>query len=327
MMLDPIPPSMRAVVITKPGHAEVREVATPRLATHQVLIQVEGCGVCSSNLPLWEGRPWFEYPTAPGAPGHEGWGLVAAFGSGVRGLGVGERVAFLSDRAFAEYDVAPATSIVRIPRELAEHDLPGEPLGCAMNICRRAQLSEDQTIAVVGIGFLGALVVQIASSLGAKVIAISQRECSLELARKMGACETIVLGDDHDAIVHRVSDLTGARMCERVVEMVGLQGPLDLATKLCAIRGRLVIGGFHQDGPRQVDMFQWNWRGIDVINAHERDPAAYVSGMAVAVDRVVAKRLDPSALYTHRIPMDRATEAFELMRTRPPGYVKALITR
>ena len=88
---------------------------------------------------------------------------------------------------------------------------------------------------------------------------------------------------------------------------------------------RLVIAGFHQDGPRQVDMFQWNWRGLDVVNAHERDRAVYVDGMAAAFDGVLARRLDPAKLYTHRLPLERAAEAFTLLAERPDGFVKALV--
>jgi threonine dehydrogenase-like Zn-dependent dehydrogenase len=110
-----------------------------------------------------------------------------------------------------------------------------------------------------------------------------------------------------------------------VIELVGLQRPLDLAAKLCRVRGRLVIGGFHQDGPRQVDMFLWNWRGLDVINAHERDSDAYVSGITTAIDRVASGVMVPEPLYTHRVDLARAGEAFELLRKRPPGFVKALV--
>jgi threonine dehydrogenase-like Zn-dependent dehydrogenase len=86
------------------------------------------------------------------------------------------------------------------------------------------------------------------------------------------------------------------------------------------------IAGFHQDGPRQVDMFLWNWRGLDVINAHDREPAAYVSGMAAAVDGILSGHLDPTPLYTHRVPLARAGEAFEALRTRPAGFIKAMVT-
>jgi threonine dehydrogenase-like Zn-dependent dehydrogenase len=91
-------------------------------------------------------------------------------------------------------------------------------------------------------------------------------------------------------------------------------------------RGRLVITGFHQDGPRQVNMFLWNWRGLDVINAHERDPQVYVEGIRLAVDAVADGTLDPAPLYTHTFPLDRLGDAMETMRTRPDGFLKALVT-
>lgn len=325
-MADSIPRRMRALVLTAPRRCEVRELDTPMPARDQVLVRVEGSGVCGSNLPMWEGRPWFQYPTTPGTPGHEGWGRVAAVGDAVTGLSVGDRVAFLSGGAFAEYDLAPASSVISLPRTLDGREVPGEPLGCAMNIWRRSGIEADHTVAVIGLGFLGALVTQLACRAGARVIAISQRPFSLHLARTMGAHETIPLRDDDGDVVQRVEQLTGGAGCDRVIELVGLQRPLELAGKLCKVRGRLVIAGFHQDGPRQIDMFLWNWRGLDVINAHERDPQAYVSGIAAAVDRVVTRALEPDALYTHRVPLARAEEAFELLRRRPDGFVKALVT-
>jgi threonine dehydrogenase-like Zn-dependent dehydrogenase len=326
-MLDhPIPQRMRAAVITAPGTCEVRHVPTPQPAPDQVLVRIEGCGVCGSNLPLWEGRSWFSYPAPPGNPGHEGWGRVVAAGERARSVAVGRRVAFLSERAFAEYDVASAGSLVELPETLDDAAVPGEPLGCAMNIWRRSEILPGQTVAVIGIGFLGALLVQLAAHSGARVIAISQRAFSLDLARRMGAPATLALGDDDGPIVARVAELTRGKGCDRVIELVGLQRPLDLAGKLCRVRGRLVIGGFHQDGPRRVDMALWNWRGLDVINAHEREPAAYVSGISAAIDRVVLGGLDPEPLYTHTVELDRASEAFELLRQRPAGFVKALVT-
>jgi threonine dehydrogenase-like Zn-dependent dehydrogenase len=94
---------------------------------------------------------------------------------------------------------------------------------------------------------------------------------------------------------------------------------------LCRVRGRVVIAGFHQDGPRQVDMFLWNWRGLDVINAHERDPAVYLRGMQEAVDAVARGALDPSPLYT-RYPLDRLADALDDTRDRPEGFMKAIVT-
>src|SRR5512140_321584 len=306
-----IPRQMRAAVITAPRTCELRTVETPAPAADQVLIQLEGCGVCGSNLPRWEGRPWFSYPTPPGNPGHEGWGRVVARGRDVHRIAIGDRVAFLSECAFADYAVAVESSALVLPRSLDRDDTPGEALGCAMNIFRRSAIKPGQTVAVIGIGFLGALLPQLAVRAGARTIAISRRAYSLTLARGIGAVEAIELAGDDIAIVRRVEQLTDGAGCDRVIELVGLQRPLDLAGKLCAVRGRLVIGGFHQDGPRQVDMLLWNWRGLDVINAHERESTAYVAGIAAAVEAVSSAWLDPAPLYTHRVPLARAGEAFE----------------
>jgi len=132
--------------------------------------------------------------------------------------------------------------------------------------------------------------------------------------------------DDQGAVTERIAELTDGRFCDRVIEAVGKQGPLDLAAGLTRERGRLIIAGYHQDGPRQVNMWLWNWRGIDVINAHERDPSAYVQGISEAIDAVASGRLDPSFLYTHRYPLDRLGEALDSTRDRPDGFLKALVT-
>ena len=67
---------MQAAVITGPGEARVQQVKRPEAGPGEILVRMEGCGVCASNLPLWQGRSWFTYPVLPGAPGHEGWGRV-----------------------------------------------------------------------------------------------------------------------------------------------------------------------------------------------------------------------------------------------------------
>ncbi|HLL56177.1 MAG TPA: zinc-binding dehydrogenase, partial [Myxococcaceae bacterium] len=280
---------------------------------------------CASNLTPWAGPEWMQFPTEPGGLGHEGWGVVDAVGEGVEGLSVGDRVAFLSDRAYAEYDTADESKVVRLPRGLEDKPFPAEPLGCAMNVFRRSDVQPGQTVAVIGIGFLGAVVARLAAQAGAKVIAITRRPFALELAKRFGAAHLIRM-DDHHEIIQQVKDLTGGTMCDRVVEAVGTQWPLDLAGELTRERGRLMIAGYHQDGPRQVNLQLWNWRGLDVINAHERDPKVYLEGMRLAAEAVAAGHLDPASLYTHSFGLDRIGEAFETMRARPDGFMKALIT-
>jgi threonine dehydrogenase-like Zn-dependent dehydrogenase len=315
---------MRAAVLTGAGKYKMVDVPLPEPARGQVRVRLEGCGVCASNLTPWAGPDWMEFPTEPGALGHEGWGRVDAVGEGVRGMQPGDRVGFLSGKAYAEYDLADAGQIVKLPDSLNDLDLPLEPFGCAMNIFRRSDIRAGRTVAVIGIGFLGAILVRLASDAGARVIAISRRPESLGLARQMGAAETIPM-DDHWQIIERVRELTGGSFCDRVIEAVGKQWPLDLAAELTGEGGRLIIAGYHQDGPRQVNMQLWNWRGFDVVNAHERDPAVAICGMREAVATIGYGLIDPKKLITHRFPLVRLGEALDATRDKPAGFVKAIV--
>ncbi|WP_202807140.1 alcohol dehydrogenase catalytic domain-containing protein [Sphingobium sp. DC-2] len=316
--------TMRAVTVTGPGAIRVDEVPVPQPGPGQVRVRMEGCGVCASNLTPWAGPEWQQYPLEPGALGHEGWGIVDAVGEGVTSVAVGDRVAALSYASYSEYDLADEAAVVKLPPALNGMPFPGEPLGCAFNIFRRADVQAGQTVAIIGIGFLGALLTRLATDAGARVIAISRRLSSLDLARDFGAAETIVM-DDHQGIIDQVSALTGGRFCERVIEAVGKQWPLDLAGELTGERGKLIVAGYHQDGPRQANMWLWNWRGIDVINAHERDPLVYAQGMREAVEAVASGRIDPAPLYTHSYPLDRLDEALNATRDKPDGFVKAIV--
>ena len=315
---------MRAAVLHAPGAIRLIEAPLPEPGEGEVRLRLEGCGVCASNLEPWAGLPWLSYPGEPGGLGHEGWGVIDAVGPDVDGLAVGDRVAALSYRSFAEYDVARADAVVKLPAALAGQPFPGEPLGCAMNIFRRSDIRAGQTVAIIGIGFLGAVLTKLASDAGARVIAISRRQSSLDLAKLHGAAETIAM-NDHQAIIDVVTTLTGERLCERVIECVGRQWPLDLAGEIVGFGGKLIVAGYHQDGPRQVNMQNWNWKGIDVINAHERDPEVCLSGLREAVDAVASGRIDPAPLYTHRFPLDRLGEALDATRDKPDGFVKALV--
>lgn len=315
---------MMAAIVTEPGKIAVQAHPLPEPGRGQVRVRLEGCGVCASNLGPWAGPDWMTFPTEPGGLGHEGWGYVDAIGQGVRNVAVGDRVAALSYHAYATHDIADENMVVRLPAELNDQPFPAEPLGCAMNIFRRSGIEAGQTVAIIGVGFLGALLTQLAAKAGARVIAISRRLVSLDVAKRMGASETIVM-DDHWRVIEDVRTLTGGRFCDRAIEAVGKQWPLDLASELTAERGRLIIAGYHQDGLRQVNLQLWNWRGLDVVNAHERDPQIYVRGMNEAIEAVVSGWLDPSTLYTHTYRLEQLDQALDATRDHPENFLKALV--
>src|SRR3954447_302256 len=190
---------MRAAVLTGPGRMAIEDVARPEPGSGQVRIRLEGCGVCASNLAPWAGLDWMTYPGEPGGLGHEGWGRIDAIGADVDGWRPGDRVAAISYRGFADYDLAAANAVVKLPPQLDGIPFAGEPLACAFNIFRRSDIRAGQVVAIIGIGFLGAVLTQLASAAGARVIAISRRNESLALARHYGAAELIPM-HDHWAI-------------------------------------------------------------------------------------------------------------------------------
>ncbi len=315
---------MRAAVLEGPGRVELKDVDLPAPGPNQVRIRLEGCGVCGSNLPPFEGRPWFRYPFQPGAPGHEGWGVAEAVGRDVRDVREGDRVAALSTQAYAEYDVADRRSVVKLWPELKDRPFPGEALGCAINVFRRSDIRPGQVVAVVGVGFLGALLVQLARAAGAEVLVFGRRPYALGLAVAAGASRALPL-TPRGLVVEQVREHTSGTLCDVAIECAGAQESLDLAGELLRNRGRLVIAGYHQDSPRPVDLQLWNWRGLDVVNAHERDPRVAAEGVQLAMEAVAGGRLDPSRLYTHSFPLEELPRAFAALRDRPEGFLKALV--
>ena len=247
-------------------------------------MQVEGCGICGSSLPLWEGRRWFTYPVAPGAPGHEIWGRTED----------GRRVTGLSGHGFAEFDVLRETELVELRPELDDVPFPGEALGCAVNVVRRANVRADEEIAVVGMGFLGTVVARLCEVGGARVTPVRR-------------------GDAPEGEF------------ARVIEAAGTQASLDTAARLVATGGALVIAGYHQDGLRTVDLQSWNWRGLEVVNAHERDPRVALEGIEEAARLAASGELDVAGLVTHTFPLEELHEAFAAASQRRSGFLKAVV--
>jgi NADPH2:quinone reductase len=315
--------TMRAAVCEAPQKFVLKEAQIRAPKEKEVLILLEGCGVCGSNFAVWEGRPWFSYPLEPGAPGHEGWGRVEEVGSLVKTLKKGDRVSFISAHAFAQYDTVEESCCVKLPRELDSIPFPGEPLGCAMNVFERSDIQKGHTVAVIGAGFLGAILVALSVNAGANVIAISRRRFALDIVGNLGAL-TIEMSDRQET-VKKVKEICGEGGCDRVIEATGFQLPLDIASELTKIRGKLIIAGYHQDGIRTVNMQLWNWRGIDVINAHERDDSRYVSGIKAGAEAVIKKKINLVPLITHSFGIKELNKAFELMRDRPKGFLKSVV--
>lgn len=297
---------MRAAQLVGPRELQIVEVADPTPGPGEVLVRLRACGVCASDLNAWRGVAGIEYPLPPGAPGHETWGEVV--GEGVEGLSAGQAVTGLLWNGLAEFGVARAENLVAV-----EAPLLGEPLACAINVIRRAGLADQ--LAFVGFGYLAAVCAQLLPT-GMRWIALSRRGESRTLALALGAQAAY----SFEQIPAELWD-----SLPLVIECAGVQQTLDVGTWLTAYGGRLVIAGYHADGPRTVDMQSWNWKGIDVINAHDRRPAVFVRALHDGLRLIAERGLNLSALHTHEYELDHAAAAFQAAEHHPSGFVKGLV--
>ncbi len=314
---------MEASVIQGPKQIKIVSAPLPEPGLEEVLVKLGGTGVCVSNLPVWEGRPWFNYPFDPGAPGHEGYGIVESTGSMVKGLVKGDKVALLSYHAYAQYDKTHMSNVVKLPDSFDGKPFPGEPLACAVNIIRRSDIKEDQPVVVIGAGFIGCLLIQLLKHAGAEVIAVSRRKSSLQFAEISGAGHLVKFNEVWQA-KEEIFKLA-PRGVQRVIEATGVQSGIDLATEIISDYGKLIIAGYHQDGIRNINLQQWNWKALDVINAHERDPLIYISGLKEAIKLAEKGILRPENLITHHFDFRDINKAFNFLEQKPEGFLKGVI--
>jgi len=317
---------MRSAVLVQPRRFELAATDPPVPGEGEVRIRVRGCGVCGSDMGPWQGVAGLSYPLPAGAPGHEMFGTVEALGPGVAGLAPGQPVTALTYRAYSACDIARAADVVALPPALAGRPVLGEPVACAVNVARRAGVRAGDVVVLLGAGFLGALLLQLLRAAGAprprRVFAVSRRPLPAGLAERLGVDEALTYDDD---VRGRVGAATGGGMADVVIEATGKQMPLDLGAELTRVRGRLIVAGYHQDGPRTVNMQLWNWRGLDVINAHERDPDVYRRGMEEGVALLSGGGLDLAPLLTHSFPLADINAAFRTAEERPAGFLKAVV--
>lgn len=317
---------LKQAIVTGPRRIEVQERPDPVPGPGQVLVRVILCGLCHSELASFLDGPG----EGPGrALGHEVTGEVVRLGEGVAGPPVGTRVTGLFREGFAELAVTEADRVVALPDRLSVEAALGEPLSCVVSVGRRLRIELGDTAAVVGLGYMGLLTMQQMLLRGpARVVGVDPLEEARENALRFGATEVWAPERVPDDLLvpmrRRILPGTGAAVA---VEASGTQPGLDLAALMTHEHGQLAIVGYHNDagGHRDVDMRLWNWKALDVLNAHERRDDYKMDCMRRALALIASGRLPAGDLVTHRYPLDQVGAAFEALRVRPPGYVKGVV--
>lgn len=336
-------PKMRAAALSGPARAfeiVVRDVPQP--GAGQVLVRVQACGVCHSDVFTKEGGwPGIEYPRVPG---HEIAGVVEKTGEGVRGWASGERVGvgwhgghcticepcrrgdfilcrrlrvpgISYDGGYAEYLVAPAEALARIPDGLSSAD--AAPLLCAgvttFNSLRHSGARAGDVVAILGVGGLGHLGVQFAAKMGFRTVAIARGSDKEELARKLGAQHYV--------------DSRGGKIAEALQALGGAR--VILATASSGKAMTAALGGLAPNGKLVV---------LGVSNEPLEVPTALIIGGRLAVqgwpsgtsmdsqDTLAFAAQAGVRPMIETFPLDRAEEAYARMLSGAARFRAVLAT-
>lgn len=303
----------RVAELVGPNTFAIREADFPPPPAGHVRVRVLRAGVCASDLHHWRSGPPPNEP--PMRLGHEPVGIIDTVGAGVEDLRPGQTVTGRLRPAFADYLYAEPADLVVVPDQVDPAVAIGEPLGCVVEGYRRAQPTPGAHTAVVGLGFMGLVMTRLlALSPTASVWAIDPRTDAQPVATALGATHS--LSPDDPRLPSDALDLA--------VEASGTQPGLDLAGRLVAEHGLLSILGYHQAG-RNVDMHSWNWKALDVVNAHVRDRHRLADATRAAMRLIAAGRLQPGPLLTHHYPLDQINTAHRALVDKPAGFSKAVI--
>jgi threonine dehydrogenase-like Zn-dependent dehydrogenase len=304
-----------------PRQSRIQERPMPQVGEADVLVKVKASGVCTSELRGWSG----DNGSYPREIGHEVAGEVVAVGERVSKFRPGMAVTGLFHSGFAEFAVARQELVTPVPKGMDLTEALGEPLACILSGARRTLVEMGDTVALVGLGFMGLLMLQAVRLKGpARIIGVDTRPEAREKALLMGADE--VLAPDQVAPQLKLtewSQLGSGCGVDVAIETSGTQGGLTLAGQMPHEHGVLSIVGFHQGGPRQVDMELWNWKALQVINAHERRQDYLMDCMRRGLDLIAAGKLDMASLITHRFGLDQVDDAFRALSAKPTGFIKA----
>lgn len=336
---------MKAAVLEDLNRLTVQELPIPDIADNEALLRVEATAICGSDLRILKfGNPRVK---PPAIIGHESAGVVVKAGAAVTRVKEGQRVAIGADVPCGQcrwcrnglgnncainyavgYQISGAfTQYMKLTQLLLDEGpvtpLPdnldfdtgalAEPLACAINGLELAGLSLGKTVCVVGLGPIGCMMIDLARAMGAtKVIAAQRSPKRLEIAKAYDADVYIETG--REDLVSRCLEETAGQGPDVVITSCGSVDVHEQAIEMVAHRGVVNLFGGLAKGTRNLSVASntIHYKECFVTGSHGSTPRQHE--MAVDLLRTGIVRVDP--LITHRFPLTRIQEAFEVMESR-----------
>lgn len=319
---------MQAAHVTSPGTVRIDSFPEPELTPGHAVVRPELISICGSDLRAVYDQPAGAYPLAPGQSGHEVVGIVEAVeyrGKTVFPFEPGERVLAPPSPhlGMAERFPIPVDSLVRVPAGLpAERLAVAQPLGTVIAGCNKLSEVAGATVVVVGQGGIGLLFDAMLRRMGARtVIGLDLTEARRAAGLRFGADRTIdPAGGDAPAAVEEAAE----GVPQIVIDAAGEPDSINLAVDLVRPYGTLLLFGV----PRQ-DSFEFSYKTwyrkrprLRTSSIADGNPSALYEQ---ALNLIARGEVDVSGLISHRLPLDRAADAYALARTRGDGALKVAV--
>ncbi len=314
----------KRAMLTAPYKMDVYEV-DEEPAAGQVLIRVEGCGMCNWELNFWHGNlNFFGYPHKLG---HEYAGVVERLGEGCTRFSVGDKVSVLNDfSGFGEYAVVDESCCEKLADHVDVRYAMGEPQKCVVTVLDAAAPKPADFGVVQGCGPMGLWCIQaLAGNYLGALIAVDIDDEKLELAKKFGATHTI--NSKRENVVEVIAKITDGHMADFAIEGTGIPALLDQAQDLVKRnhRGRLILMSSHHAATAGFDFRKAVDRGLTIIAAHPPFSGDENDDFRRAVAFISNGTFKNEDLVSHVFTLDQIQTAFETLDHKPEGFKKAIV--
>ena len=347
---------MKAAVLMGPNELKVKEVDIPEPGSGEVLIQVQACAICSSDVSLIE-KPWFAQPPfGKFIPGHEYSGIIAAVGENVEEFKVGDRVAveahsgcgrcincrrgnytaclnygniqmghrangFTTNGGYAQYVVNRVNTVYSISDSTSfEEAALLTNLGCILyGFETIGGYVVGDNVAVIGPGPLGLLAVEVGKSLAAdKVWLIGTRDSRLEVGQKVGA-DRIINIHQEDAVKLIIDETKGLGV-DLVIVAAGGNQVFDTALKIVKRMGKILLLSFPEE-PVPLDLGLMGKNNVSLYTVRGEGRA----NCARAASLMASGKVNLKPLITHTFTLNEIKEGFQTFVERREGAIKVIV--
>ncbi len=337
---------MKAAVLEKVGKLTVKDIPGPELEPDELLVKVDTCGICGTDVKLYEGKYTAKVPVVLG---HEYAGEVVEVGKEVMNIKMGDKVVsdpnescgacywcrsarpcfcnslaaygVLRDGGFAEYTKLGEKGAYKIPEKLNYESASfAEPVSCAIHGVDRIGYKPADNVLIIGGGSMGQVHLQLALNSGVnQVVLVEVEEDRINMAKRFGA--THVINPKDVNLKEAVLNLTDGLGPDVVVEVVGHTSTISQAIDVAGKTAKVLIFGFAPEGEKAAFI------PFDVLSKELTIMGSWVNPYTFsrALDILASGRVDVKPLISKRLPLDNIMDGFTLMAEKPKGFMKALV--